>query len=83
MRGWPFPPPGDLPETEIEPTSPGSPILVGGFCELSVVTALVSLPLPPMACGWQLLPSRTFSGCLPSAEDCKTKNVFQEELQAL
>ena len=27
----PFPPPGDLPDPEIEPTSPESPALAGGF----------------------------------------------------
>ena len=29
--GLPFPSPGDLPDPGIEPTSPGSPALVGGF----------------------------------------------------
>ena len=30
--GLPFPTPGDLPDWGIEPTSPGSPALAGGFC---------------------------------------------------
>ena len=29
--GLPFPPPGDLPDPRIEPTSPISPSLAGGF----------------------------------------------------
>ena len=29
--GWPFPPPGDLPDPGIEPTSPSSPALAGSF----------------------------------------------------
>ena len=29
--GLPFPPPGDLPDPGIEPTSPVSPALAGGF----------------------------------------------------
>ena len=29
--GLPFPPPGDLPDPGIEPTSPASPALAGGF----------------------------------------------------
>ena len=29
--GLPFPPPGDLPDPEIEPTSLASPALAGGF----------------------------------------------------
>ena len=29
--GLPFPPPGDLPDTEIEFTSPAYPVLAGGF----------------------------------------------------
>ena len=29
--GLPFPPPGDLPDPEIELTSPASPVLAGGF----------------------------------------------------
>ena len=29
--GLPFPPPGDLPNSGIEPTSPVSPVLAGGF----------------------------------------------------
>ena len=29
--GLPFPTPGDLPDPEIEPTSPASPTLAGGF----------------------------------------------------
>ena len=29
--GLPFPPPGDLSDPGIEPVSPGSPALVGGF----------------------------------------------------
>ena len=36
-RGMPFPPPGDLPATEIEPVSPESPIVHVG-----------SLPLEPL-----------------------------------
>ena len=81
--GWPFPPPGDLPEPGIEPTSPVSPILAGGFCELSLVIVLVSLLLPFIASGWQLLPSRMLSGCLLPTEFFKSKNVFQEEFQTL
>ena len=30
-NGLPFPPPGDLPEPGIEPASPASPALAGGF----------------------------------------------------
>ena len=30
-RGLPFPPPGDLPDPGIEPISPASPALAGGF----------------------------------------------------
>ena len=30
-NGLPFPPPGDLPDSGIEPTSPAFPELVGGF----------------------------------------------------
>ena len=29
--GLPFPPPGDLPDPEMEPTTPASPALAGGF----------------------------------------------------
>ena len=29
--GWPFPPPGDLPDPEIKPTSPAFPALAGRF----------------------------------------------------
>ena len=29
--GFPFPPPGDLPDPGIEPASPKSPTLAGGF----------------------------------------------------
>ena len=29
--GFSFPPPGDLPDLGIEPTSPASPVLAGGF----------------------------------------------------
>ena len=29
--GWPFPPPGDLPNPGVEPTSPVSPVLAGRF----------------------------------------------------
>ena len=29
--GWPFPPPGDLPDPGIEPAPPISPSLAGGF----------------------------------------------------
>jgi len=29
--GWPFPPPGDLPNPGMEPTSSASPALEGGF----------------------------------------------------
>ena len=32
--GWPFPPPGDLPDPGTEPTSPVSPSLAGGFFTL-------------------------------------------------
>ena len=31
LSGLPFPPPGDLPDPGIEPTSPVSPVLAGGF----------------------------------------------------
>ena len=31
QSGMPFPSPGDLPDPEIEPTSPESPALVSGF----------------------------------------------------
>ena len=37
--GLPFPPPGDLPNPGIEPMSPASPALAGGF--------FTSLPLEP------------------------------------
>ena len=30
-EGLPFPPPGDLPDASIEPASPVSPALAGGF----------------------------------------------------
>ena len=30
-KGLPFPPPGDLPDPGIEPTSPAPPVLAGGF----------------------------------------------------
>jgi len=30
-RGFPFSPPGNLPDPEMEPTWPVSPALVGGF----------------------------------------------------
>ena len=29
--GWPFPSPGDLPNPGMEPGSPASPVLAGGF----------------------------------------------------
>ena len=29
--GLPFPPPGDLPDLEIKPLSPGAPVLAGRF----------------------------------------------------
>ena len=29
--GWPFPPPGNLPDPRIEPKSPAPPALAGGF----------------------------------------------------
>ena len=32
---WPCPPPGDLPNPGIEPTSPSSPALAGGFLTTS------------------------------------------------
>ena len=34
-NGLPFPPPGDLPDPGIEPMSPASPALAGGFFTLS------------------------------------------------
>ena len=34
--GWPFPPPGDLPDPGIQPTSLASPALAGGFLTTSV-----------------------------------------------
>ena len=30
-KGLPFPPPGDLPDPGLEPTSPAPPALAGGF----------------------------------------------------
>ena len=33
--GLPFPPPGDLPDPEIKPTSPNSPALAGRFFTIS------------------------------------------------
>ena len=35
--GLPCPPPGDLPDPEIEPTSPVSPALAGGFFTTSTI----------------------------------------------
>ena len=40
--GWPFPPPGDLPNPGMEPTSSASPALEGGF----FTTALPGKPHP-------------------------------------
>ena len=46
--GLPFPPPGDLPNPGVEPTSPEAPALAGGFFTME--------PLPPHK-SWQLLVS--------------------------
>ena len=50
--GWPFPPPGDLPDPGIEPTSHVSPALAGGFFTTvppgkPVMYVNPSLPIPP------------------------------------
>ena len=55
--GLPFPPPGDLPNPGIEPTSLMSPALAGGFFTTSVIsrTSLVALSvksLPAMQETW-------------------------------
>ena len=36
-NGWPSPPPGDRPDPGIEPTSPKSPALAGGFFTTNTV----------------------------------------------
>ena len=49
QRGLPFPTLGDLPDPKIEPESPTSPALAGGFF------ATVSLWKPLASCGHKLL----------------------------
>ena len=45
--GLPFPPPGDLSDPGIEPTSPVSPSLAGGFFTLHFPqNSLLNLPMP-------------------------------------
>ena len=39
--GLPFPPPGDLPDSGIEPVSPESPALVGGFFTSSATWEII------------------------------------------
>ena len=50
--GWPFPPPGDLPDPGGEPLSPASPALAGGFFTTALpgkpVTEVQTPPLSPL-----------------------------------
>ena len=56
--GLPFPPPGDLPESGIEPMSPGSPELAAeSFTQAPLVTQMVKIS-PAMRETWVLSPGQ-------------------------
>ena len=43
-NGWPFPPPEDLPDPEMEPAPPMSPVLAGGAFTRVTCTSHVQIP---------------------------------------
>ena len=56
--GLPFPPPGDLPDLEIEPTSPAFPALAGGFFYLWATWEAPKYSLFSIIASEKLVPQR-------------------------